>query len=329
MQEAVNRIVQNMGVFGAEFDGKRLDANETMTFARELEHIYAKVYETEFPALLGRQLVPENTEGVDPADESATTTEVTGFGQMKKITNWAKDFPGLTEQGHQFTGPIYSWGGSFEYTLQDMRRAARIGRPLVARKAVLARNIAERTLDKLLCTGDTTLGLYGLANLDVALGVGTSAKQTTGFWSAQTDPSAILKDVVQMASDISNNTGGDHTGNTLALDLPSFNYIRFTKLASSANPSDQSILQYLLKNVDGLTSIVGWNRLNTACAGGHSRAVMYDRTPDVLFHIMAQPLEIFPPQQKGLTFESLLHMRWGGVRVPRPKAITYMDQLGS
>lgn len=330
MHSVVDARVKQMLGPDAILDGRKVDANETMTFARELEHVYTKIYETEFPALFGRQLCPMNAEGVDPADESATTTEVTGYGQMKPITNWTKDFPGLEEQGKQFTGPIFSWGGSFEYTLMDLRRSARIGRPLVARRAVLARKLGERTLDNLICTGNAALGLQGMASLTTgATGVPIVSKVSTGLWNVQTDFGQILADVTALVSSIPNSTGNDHTADTLALDTVSYNFIRFTKLGNSSNPATQSILQYILQNVDGLKSIVGWNRLNTAGAGGHSRAIAYERSDDVLFHIMAQEFEMFPPQQKGLAFETLCHMRWGGVRVIKPKAIAYMDQTGS
>lgn len=331
MHSVISAGVQTMLGANPILDGRRIDANETMTFSRELEHIFKEIYETDFPALAGRQLVPIRGD-VESGAESATHTEVTGYGEMKKVVNWAKDFPGVEEKGTQTSLPIYSWGESYQYTIQDLRRSAMIGRSLDARKAALARNIAERTLDQLLCTGDGG-SLKGIANLT---GVPAPIAKTTygagSNWTNGATPAEILKDCRNLVQAPSSATLNTHEADTLALDTLSYNYIRYTNLNQGQTAqilSGGTILDYLLANVDGLKSIVPWARLNTAGASNVSRAIAFERSPNVLWGVLPQDFEQFPPQVQGLAFVVPCHFRFGGVRAIKPLAIAYMDGTGN
>lgn len=336
MGRAVVSGLQAMGIYDAIVDSpagpKRLDANETAVFARELEYVFAEIYRKEYPDLVGRSLIPVKG-GVPSGAESHTFTEVEDFGKAGIIHNYADNFPSTEVQGKQFSQVIRGLGDSYNYSIQDLRAAALTKIHMPTEKADAAREALERLLDGLTLTGDANTGLAGLnsSSLTANFNASTKGTQASGLHWQTATPSEILNDVLTMCSDVANATKNKHKVNTLVLDTASYNKCAFTMvqaLDSSGNPigfSGQTILTYLLANVPGLQSILAWDRLTGAGTSGHSRIFALDRNPAVLYQVMPQDFEQMPPQPVNMSFKINCHMRWGGVVSPYPKAVSYMD----
>jgi hypothetical protein len=337
MVRTITSGLQAMGIYDAVLDGptgpKRLDALETAAFARELEYVFADIYRKEYPDLMGKTLIPVKP-GPGPGAESHTYTEVEKFGQAKIVHNYATDFPDTEVQGKQFSQVIRSIGDSYQYNIQDLRAAALTKIHMPTEKADGAREAIERLADLLMLTGDVNTGLFGLNSTSLVANYNavTATTKTGGgtLWTSVTaKPQEIITDVQSLFKSIPVNTKNKHRGNTLALDTASYNLIAFANWGDTGNPTGQSMLQYIMANTPGLEAVEVWTRLDNAGATNKSRIFAYDRNPKVLYQVIPQDFEQFPPQARSLAFVINCHMRWGGVVTPYPKAISYMDGTGA
>ena len=115
-----------------------LDADQTMFFQRELEHIKSRTYDIRYAELKARSLIPVSGEA-GPGAESITYYQYDMVGVAKIIANYATDLPRADVRGKKFTSPVESLGASYGYSVQDIRAAAKAGKPLEQRKANAAR----------------------------------------------------------------------------------------------------------------------------------------------------------------------------------------------
>jgi hypothetical protein len=314
----------------------RLDANETAVFARELEHVFEEVYRKEFPDLVGRSVIPVKS-GVSNAAETHTYTEIERFGKAEIIDNFAHEFPSTEVTGAQTSQVIKSLGDSYQYSIQEMRAASVTKIKMPVEKAETAREVMENLLDDLCIKGDTATGLKGLNS--IASNFNAPTKETTGTWASQwaaavteedyrNVQAGILADLRALFVSIPTTTLNKHYADTLVLDTAAHNFLAFTE-RGGAQGSSQSLLAYVMANIPGLKSVIPWARLNTAGASNASRAFALKRDPKVLYQVIPQDFEQFPPQARWLAFVVPCHMRWGGVVSPYPKAHAYMDGFGA
>jgi hypothetical protein len=188
---AVVPALATLGAFTDGPSGKRMDAGETAFFARELESIKVQIVEAEYPTLLARQVIPMGS-GVDPGADTYTWREFDRSGLAKVISNYATDIPDVEEQGKENKSSIESIGIGFSYSIQDIRAAAKVGRPLQARKAMLAREEAERTIDDILALGDSTRGVPGFLK---TTGVPLLTVGVNGSWLTSATAAEMLADL--------------------------------------------------------------------------------------------------------------------------------------
>lgn len=319
--DALQRIFnQTLPLVDPDFRG---DANETLVFARQLEHVYATAYEIEYPESAGRRLIPINT-SVSNAASSYVYRMVDEYGEAELIDSYAMDLPNVEGTGKEYTGKLVSAGASFFVSIQDLREAAKAGIQLEAKKALTARKAMDRWIDKMLCKGDSLVSMTGFANnANVPL-----ISPTTGTWSTASAAN-IQGDVEKLAKSIFTATLGLHgnpdngSGLTLAV-APS----HWAKLASTRVDTFNmmTLLEYLQSRLPFVKEITSWNRLETADAAGTGpRIVAYHKDPDVVEGIISQEFEMLPPQPKSLGYSVPCHARMGGVKVVYPKAMAYMD----
>lgn len=313
---------------GLESMGIRCDANETATFTRQLETILTETYDVLYPQYKGRLFVPVDSR-VDPGAELYTYRQFDRQGKMEEISDFADDFPGVEIQGSETTNAIKSFGGSYQYSIQDLRRAQMAGLPLEARKAQAVRDVFEAGLDKIACVGNDNGTITGLANAPNILQT-TKGSQATGTgWVDGTTgalvatPAEILADVNAMSRKVFETSLEVHTVDTLVLPTQAYSIIATTP--QSPTFTNKTILQYILEQSPWIKTIESWARLNTAGSGGVPRALCYERNARNMGLAMAQEFEQFAPQPRNMAFVIPCHMRTGGVIVRYPKAVTYMD----
>lgn len=323
VKQAVIRQLGNLGV--------REDANESIMFARELEHVFAKTYDVQYPGLKARQLIPVNME-VPAGADSFTYQQYDYVGESKEIDDYATDFPTVEIKGAEFNAKVISLGNSYQYTTQDLRAAAMARKPLDAMKASAARRVMENKVEKIAARGSAARGLTGLLN---APNVPTLTLPTGGWATLIGTPtdanlSLLQADVSYMRNQIKLNTKTVWAdGFTLLVDTTTKSWLETTPQGASFK--DQSIETFLLRTVKGLTAIEEWlgcdagNGTEGGDGANGPRLCMYPKNPDVLQLIVAQEFEQFPPQLLGMAFKIFCHMRLGPVQVRYPKAMAYAD----
>ena len=111
----------------------RLDANESIFFARELDYVKSKAYDVKYPANNALALFPVSSE----ADAGADTISYESYdmvGMAKIISNYADDLPRADVKGTLNTVKVFSIGVSYGYSTKDIRRSRMAGKNLLPAK---------------------------------------------------------------------------------------------------------------------------------------------------------------------------------------------------
>jgi hypothetical protein len=87
-----------------------------------------------------------------------------------------------------------------------------------------------------------------------------------------------------------------------------------------------TVLEYFLRTNPYITNVEPINQLDAANSVlNTNRMVVYKRDPEKVQLHVPQPLELFPPQQRGLEFIVPAHARVGGVALYYPKSVIYVQ----
>jgi len=318
----------------------RLDADESIFFNRELETIMARSFDVLYPELKAIRLIPVDT-SAGPGADSITYRQFDTVGLAKVIANYADDLPRADVLGKEFTSKVRSIGGAYGYSLQEVRSAAKAGRPLAQMKANAARRANDQIVDKiawLAKSSDTAYG--GLVGLLYAPNVTTGtapAGATTGVvpWynanpALQKNADEILTDLNNLVTDIVDLTGGVEVPDTLLLPIKQYSRLQKTRLAAG---TDTTILEFFLANNPSITSVEWVNELKALAplpsggAGPADVAVCYRRSIDKLSLQLPQPYEQLPAQERNLEFVVPTHSRCGGVIVHYPLSISILEGI--
>lgn len=345
MKDILARVsIADHMLFQLKWAGYRTDALETAVFARQLEHIMSTTYDVEFPEVKVRSKLPVNTQ-VNTGALSHTFRQFESLGKAKLVSAYgATDFPNVDVKGKEFNQLIHSIGLSYGYSIQDMRAAAMAGVNLDQKKAETARMAFEQMLDELGAVGDVNMGAGTIPGITNAGGIVTSASTASGgtissdgvtlngSWDDPNTPvETILADLNKSQKAIFDGTKGIY-GDDIELDLPTAIYSALATRARSVTFTEDSVLQYMLKQSPWLKSIDYWVQLdalghNSAGTAGKGLGLLKARSPRVAELILPQDFEQFPPQLEGLAWRILCHGRCGGVSVRYPKAVQTLDGL--
>lgn len=301
----------------------RLDADENIFFARQLEQVRAKTYDLKYPGLIVRDLVPVDHE-VDPGAETVKYEQFDMVGAAKIISSYSKDLPRIDIKGKEFFQVLKSIGESYGFNIQEIRAAKFAGKPLTARRASTARRVMEQKIDDIGATGDSGNGLQGFLGITNAQTFTVvNGVSGTATWATKT-PDEVLKDMNGIVNQIVEQTKGVEIPDTLVLPLAQFNDISTRRVGTA---SDTTILKFFLGTSPYIKTVVPWIKTKAAGAAGKDRMVAYRRDPDALQLVMAQEYEEFAPEPDGLEFKIACHARTGGVVAYYPMSICYGDGI--
>jgi hypothetical protein len=328
--------------------GYREDAGQTLAFARQLEHVVAKVYAAEFAQYRATEFFPMNTE-IGPGDLSFTYRMISRVGNAQVINAGnARDLPNIDVEGQEWPAQVITLGASYDFTVIDQASAAKAQVAIEAEKGKATREAIEALEEQIWCTGYAPTGTSGVTN---APGVAAVTQVSTGTWSSQlktalaTAPattvpypgigavSAISSDIIAMKQQIFTKTIGRHKA-THCLLPPNLYSMLDTAPQSPAITS-----KTFLKMLEELTGLVFdyWPILQNAGASAGSgtaigsgdsfntRVVVYEKNPDVVQLMSAQMFVQLAPQPTGLVWEIPCYSRLGGAMCVRPLGIVYMD----
>jgi len=299
-----------------------MDANESIFFAEELEHVKSRSYDVQYPELLARKLFPVSNE-VNSGAESMAYETYDHLGEAKLIHSYANDLPSVEVSGMKTTRQIYSTGISFGYSIQDIRNAKMAGKPLSQRKANACKRQMLVLENKIAWLGDAATNIPSFINNAniTAVTIADGAAGTT-TWSTKT-PAEIIADISNMTTSIVDSTNGVEIPDTLLLPISQYSLIADTPRASG---TDTTILDFVLKSNAFLTQIIPVYELKAAAPSAATYdstdcMIAYKRDPSKLTLEIPQDIEFMNPQEKALYYEVPVHARTAGVVIYYPKSI--------
>jgi len=293
----------------------RLDANETLFLARELESIESTLYEWLEPELKYRMLIPTSNED-SPGAETITYRMITMVGMAKIIANYSADLPRADAITKEYSQKVKTIGISFGYNTQEVRAATLANKPLEKIKADAARRAVREKENALAWTGDSSHGIIGFLN-NPNIPVQAAPAGVGGTTWALKTPDEIIEDISLMVQTMRDSSKGIHSGDTLVLPIAQYTII--TTLPRSAN-SDTTIAEFVLKNkAYGIRQIEWLNELKTAFTSGtKDGAIFYEKNERVLQNRIPLEMITHPVQEKGLEYIVPIEARNGGVVVRYP-----------
>ncbi len=300
----------------------RNDSDLNAFFTRQLEHTYAQTYDIKYADLKARDFVPVSNQ----APAGATSVNYRQFdrsGKAKVIAHNAKDIPRVDILAKEFPRPVREVGASYGFTLKEVRAAAMAGADLDARKASACRRAIEEILDEVASIGAAEFGIasgfVNDADVNIETLAGGDDWQTLVAANNNRRIVAIVSEAYQR---IKNRTKGVEAPNTLLLPTAEHALIATTPFGDN---SDKTIMDFMMANMGFLDSIEAWERLDTAGAGGVTRAVMYTRSPDVLTQEIPAEFEQLAPQEQGLETVINCVASTAGTQIYYPEGVEYID----
>lgn len=277
----------------------RADSAGTAFTLRALTEIMSRTFDVKYPDLKARAIFPIDT-SVDPGAEGFVWQQFDRVNKAALIVDYAADLPASEVVVKEGMGRCFSLGTSYNYSMQDLRKARMAGAPLETRKALAARRAMEEAFDQIAWFGVQTipggirspiintpasvntldpLAAYGFTNFpnltrEVA-GIittgsnpgGTAAAWNTGIvgtsdTTAQTSVRAILADLNNLALRVVQGSNGVHQPDTLIFPLSSWSSL--ATIARSVTFTDDTLLQYIQKSSPFIKNIFWSPMLETA-----------------------------------------------------------------
>lgn len=308
---------------------QNLDANESIFFTRELEKVKSKSYDIKYPEFKAKALIPVSGDA-GAAAESITYRQYDMVGLMKIISDYADDLPRSDVKGTEYTSKVRSIGGSYGYSIQEIRASQATGRSLPSRKATAVRRAYEQKINDIAWWADGTSAYAGLKGLIYAdnITVGTAS---TGNWIDDSVAAATIIGVINTAINAQRElTKGLESPDTVVLPISIYGHLAATPRSTT---SDTTILEFLRKVNPGVSFEWANEMANvTTMPSGNSHdtdniMLIYRRDPERLTLEIPQPFEQFAPQQRGLEFVVPAHGRVGGVIVYYPLSVSIVEGI--
>jgi len=287
---------------------------------RQLEFIRPQVFETVYADIKYSTILPVTSEA-GPGAQTFTFRIMDSTGEFKLIADAADDLPRADVSQVEKSINIRSFGGSFGYTVQELRAAQMANIALEQRRAQAVRRAYEEKVEAVAMFGEPSVGLAGFFN-NATVDVVTANKWFTG-----TTASGTAQDMLELlnygVTAIINASKMKEQPDTILMAYEDYNVVSTTRNSDS---SDVTVLEYFLRtnpyirNVEPINQLDEGNSVLTT-----NRMVVYKRDPEKVQLHIPQPLELFPPQQRGLEFIVPAHARVGGVALYFPKSAIYVQ----
>lgn len=302
----------------------RLDANESVFFARQLEFIRPKAYDIKRAKLSAMELFPVDT-STNPGAEYITYRQYDTVGIAKVIANYADDLPRADVLAKEFTSPVRGIGDSYGYSIQEIRAAQFGNVDLNSKKQAAARRAHDELINRLAWFGDTVSGLPGfLSNSNIpgytipADGTGSSK-----LFSTKT-PDQIIRDMNGIVNSVFVTSKGVHRPNELWMPHAQYTFISSTPRSST---SDTTILDYFLANNPFVQRVIPVLELAGALAGPLDTMIAADNSIDNYQLNIAMLFMQHAPQQRNLEFVIPCESRFAGITIEYPLAFAKADSI--
>lgn len=306
------------------------NAQEAMGFVQsQAKAINATVYAAEYPDHDFASMVPVDSSA--PEWSAGMVTYLTDtVGKADFVSGMAKDIPLADVLRGSSDVPYELAALGYEFSLEEVNRAALLGMPLTSMKADAAREGAMQMNYDLAFFGNARKNIVGLFNSTaVASGlVAQNAGATSRLWADKT-PQEILADVDGILTGTYIGSTTVELPDTLAMSPERMAYLNSRTMSDT---NSETILSFI-KRTNIYTMITGQQLtiravrgLSTAGAGATQRMVAYKRTPRTVTFHLPMPHRFLPVWQNGpMNFLVPGIFRVGGTEIRRPGAVRYAD----
>ena len=285
---------------------------------RQLEHIRPQVFETVYADIKYPTILPVTSEAGNAA-QTFTYRIMDSTGDFKLIADAADDLPRADISQTEKSIVIRSFGGSFGYTVQELRAAQMANIALEQRRAAAVRRAYEEKVEEVAMFGESAANLAGFFNnstVDVL-------QADKWFTDSGTTSQEMLELLNYGVTGIVNSTNMKEQPDTILISYEDF---RIISTQRNSDSSDVTVLEYFLRTNPFIRNIEPILQLDKDKSSLQTnRMVVYKRDPEKVQLHIPQPLELFPPQQRGLGFIVPAHARVGGVALYFPKSVIYVQ----
>ena len=285
---------------------------------RQLEHIRPQVFETVYADIKYPTILPVTSEAGNAA-QTFTYRIMDSTGDFKLIADAADDLPRADISQTEKSIVIRSFGGSFGYTVQELRAAQMANIALEQRRAAAVRRAYEEKVEEVAMFGESAANLAGFFNnstVDVL-------QADKWFTDSGTTSQEMLEVLNYGVTAIVNSTNMKEQPDTILISYEDF---RIISTQRNSDSSDVTVLEYFLRTNPFIRNIEPILQLDKDKSSLQTnRMVVYRRDPEKVQLHLPQPLELFPPQQRGLEFIVPAHARVGGVALYFPKSVIYVQ----
>lgn len=283
---------------------------------RQLEFIRPQVFEVQYADIKYPTVLPVTSEA-GPGAQTFTYRIMDATGEFKLIADAADDLPRADISQTEKSINIRSFGGSFGYTVQELRAAQMANIALEQRRAAAVRRAYEEKVEDLAFFGESTVGLSGFFN-NSTVDVVAADK-----WFDTATAQEMLELLNYGVTAIINASKMKEQPDTILMAWEDYNKVSTTRNSDS---SDVTVLEYFLRTNPFIRNVEPINQLDAGNSVlNTNRMVVYKRDPEKVQLHVPQPLELFPPQQRGLEFIVPAHARVGGVALYYPKSVIYVQ----
>ncbi len=285
---------------------------------RQLEYIRPQVFETVYADIKDPTILPVTAEAGNGA-QTFTYRIMDSTGEFKLIADAADDLPRADISQTEKSIVFRSFGGSFGYTVQELRAAQMANIALEQRRAAAVRRAYEEKVEEVAMFGEASANLPGFFNnatVDVL-------QANKWFTDSGTTSQEMLELLNYGVTAIVNSTQMKEQPDTILMPYEDFRVISTQRNSDS---SDVTVLEYFLRTnpfIRNIEPILQLDKDNSTLST--NRMVVYKRDPQKVQLHIPQPLELFPPQQRGLEFIVPAHARLGGVALYFPKSVIYVQ----
>jgi len=287
---------------------------------RQLEHIRPQVFEVAYADIKYPTILPVTSEAGNAA-QTFTYRIMDSTGEFKLIADAADDLPRADISQVEKSINIRSFGGSFGYTVQELRAAQMANISLEQRRASAVRRAYEEKVENVAMFGESTVNLAGFFN-NSTVDIIAADRWFTGS-TASGNSQDMLELLNYGVSAIINASNMKEQPDTILMAYEDYNKVSTTRNSDS---SDVTVLEYFLRTNPYIRNVEPINQLDANNSVlGTNRMVVYKRDPEKVQLHIPQPLELFPPQQRGLEFIVPAHARVGGVALYYPKSVIYVQ----
>lgn len=306
------------------------NAQEAMGFVvDQTKAINTTVYEAEYPDHDYASLIPVDTSA--PEWSSGMITYLTDrVGKADFISGMGKDMP-LADVVRGASDANFEMAGiGYEFSLEEINRAALLGIPLSTLKADAARAASEELLYSLALIGSARKGMTGLLNSTAITSglVAQNAGATSRLW-AQKTPQEILRDINDLLTGGYIATKTVELADTLLISPERMSFLNSTTMSAT---NSETILSFIVRT-NIYTMITGQpltiravRELSLLGAGATQRMVAYKRSPRHLTFHLPMAHRFLPVWQNGpMNFLIPGIFRTGGTEIRRPGSMRYAD----